>query len=93
MRVLPIHVIPIFLSTSLPGEAGAQVRMFDVFYKNPPVVGWHVAGAVDDGCDVVGFCAQGDPPEDGLAGFTVSEDSAAEGVAGFVVGDCDDDNT
>lgn len=92
MRILPIHVIPIFLSRALPGELGSQLRMFDVFYKTPPVVGWHVTGSPEE-CAVVGFCAQSDDPYEGsVVGFSVLEDRPAEHVAGFVVGDCDDNS-
>lgn len=49
-----------FLGSSIPvfvGQAGVgqnfgqiapQVQFFDVFYTNPPVVGFHVVGSVDD---------------------------------------------
>lgn len=92
MRILPFHVIPLFLSQTLPGSLGSQIRMFDVFYQSPPVVGWHVIGATDAGCDIVGFCAQGEELQDGVMGFSASEDSEPNKIVGFVVGDCDDNS-
>lgn len=92
MRILPIHVIPIFLSQALPGSVGSQLRVFDVFYKTPPVVGWHVLGSPDPACDIVGFCAQSEPLQEGVMGFTASGDNSPEQIVGFVVGDCDDNS-
>lgn len=85
MRILPIHVIPIFLSSTLPGSVGSQLRMFDVFYTKPPVVGWHVMGSDQEVCEVVGFSVQGEPPLAGGVGFTVSGPSPQQGVMGFCV--------
>jgi hypothetical protein len=82
MRILPIHAIPIFLGTTLPGGVGAQLRAFDVFYKTPPVVGWQVIGSPELDCGVMGFVAQGeDNIEESIVGFT-----AEAPVADFIVG-------
>jgi len=39
--------IPLFITTSgVGGQGPAQIRFFDVYYTNPPVVGFHVLGGV-----------------------------------------------
>lgn len=84
MRALPFHVIPIFLSRTLPGELGSQLRMFDVFYKYPPVVGWHVIGAEDGECSTVGFFAHEESPSsEGVVGLSVGERRSDSSIAGF----------
>jgi hypothetical protein len=100
MRILPIHVIPIFLGTTLPGGVGAQLKAFDVFYKLPPVVGWQVIGSPEFDCGVMGFVAEGEenreepvvgftaeiPATDFIVGWQVSESPEPdEGVTGFIV--------
>jgi len=86
MRVLPFHTIPIFLSRALPGELGSQLRMFDVFYKEPPVVGWHVLGDPDPSCGTVGFFVEGgSKPEGSVVGFSVEYAKLPERVTGFSV--------
>ena len=69
MRVLPIHVIPIFLDSGvLPdpgvGGCGAQIRYFDVYYRVPPVVGFSIIGCACDSPELAGFFVEGPRPQD-----------------------------
>jgi hypothetical protein len=60
--------------------------LFDVFYKEPPVVGWHVLGDPDPTCGTVGFYAEGDSgPEGSVVGFSVQHAKTLERVTGFSV--------
>ena len=45
-----------------PSEPGPYIKFFDVFYEDPPVVGFHVYGA----------------PDDAVAAFVVTEIGAIE---------------
>lgn len=83
MRVLPSQTIPIFLRGSLPSGIGSQLRYFDVFYKQPPVVGWHVVGADEVECAVTGFTVIGeDLTPSGVTGF-IASDERKDTVLGF----------
>lgn len=85
MRILPFYVVPIFLRRTLPGELGSQIRFFDVFYKEAPVVGWHVMDSGEEGCPITGFFAEA-PTEgpSGVSGFTASEAEVVQkNIAGF----------
>lgn len=50
MQTFAVGVIPLFINTSggviSPGPA--QIKFFDVYYVNPPVVGFHVMGDEED---------------------------------------------
>lgn len=95
MRILPFYTIPIFLSRALPGELGSQLRLFDVYYKEPPVVGWHVLGDPDPSCGTVGFYVEGDDRLEGsVVGFSVEYARVPERVTGFSVieeGGCEEE--
>lgn len=85
MRILPSHVIPIFLNQgTLTGQIAAQLLSFDVYYTNPPVVGFHVLSCSDPQ-GVVGFTVDVDDAPEGAIGFTVSCEDKPEGVVGFTV--------
>jgi hypothetical protein len=100
MRILPIHVIPIFLGQTAGRPIGAQVRFFDAFYRLPPVVGFDVIGCEPPSSPVTGFVVMGRDPlpavqgfyvdsevvqETGIMGFEVEATTQDEGVAGFEV--------
>lgn len=63
MRILPAHVIPIFLGGAGPtpggGPCGSQISYFDVYYVTPPVVGFSVIACECD-CE----CSSGEHPCD-----------------------------
>lgn len=49
MKIFTVNAIPMFVGAGTPGTAGpAQIKFFDVYYVNPPVVGFHVVGAEED---------------------------------------------
>lgn len=49
MRIYPGQVIPLFVGDGSLGSSGApQIRFFDVYYVNPPVVGLQVVGSEED---------------------------------------------
>lgn len=52
MKILPFGVIPMFVDGAGIGDnfgaTGAQIRYFDVFYVNPPVVGFQVTGSPEE---------------------------------------------
>lgn len=52
MRFLPQNTSVVFLGDSGMGEnfgqIAPQIKMFDVYYTQPPVVGFHVVGEDDD---------------------------------------------
>lgn len=74
MRVMTPHSIPVFLGNSGIGSSfgplPALIRDFDVFYKDPILVGFHIVGAVE---------------QDILSNFvvTIEETSNAPQVFGF----------
>lgn len=47
MKILPSNVVPVFMPGAGIGNdfglIGPQIRYFDVYYINPPVVGFSVA--------------------------------------------------
>lgn len=61
MKFLAGQAIPLFLGQTGIGEnfgqIGAQIRYFDVFYVQPPVVGFHIVGEESREADVAGFFA------------------------------------
>lgn len=88
MRILPIHVIPIFLERVVPGVQGAQIRYFDVYYRVPPAVGFHVVGCPAEDSGVMGFSVSSETPEvPPVVGFNVTHSISESGVIGFIVGD------
>lgn len=87
MRVLPIHVIPIFMGQCpTPGQVGAQIRYFDVYYKMAPVVGFHVLGCQQEEATVAGFSVMSAASPPPVIGFDVTAPEKSEQVAGFYVG-------
>lgn len=84
MRILPYSVIPIFLGRP-SGNDGAALRYFDVFYRTPPVVGFHVI-CCPPPPGVAGFVVEGEAPDSShILGFSVSQDRPEETVVGFYV--------
>ncbi len=50
MNIFTVNAIPMFISEGGVGSpCAAQIKFFDVYYVNPPVVGFHVVGYGD--CD------------------------------------------
>lgn len=91
MRVLPIHVIPIFLGQTLPyDETAAQVRYFDAYYRTPPAIGFHVIGCEGDTTPIVGLSVLTTRDEcvPEVSGLIVESDRCERldsGVVGFAV--------
>lgn len=84
MRVLPIHVIPIFLGQAAGCQTSAQLKFFDVFYTSPPVVGFDIIGCEPPSSPIVGFVVLGSEPPPTVHGFNVdSEDTEETGIMGF----------
>jgi len=49
MNIFTVNSIPMFITEGGVGGAGpAQIKFFDVYYVNPPVVGFHVIGNEED---------------------------------------------
>ena len=49
MKIYPGGVIPLFLSSgALTGQIAPQIRFFDVYYVDAPIVGFHIIGEVDE---------------------------------------------
>lgn len=84
MRILPIHVIPIFMGQEQPGQVGAQLRSFDVFYKTAPVVGFHVVGCEGADDPAIGFSVT-HQDEEGVMGFDVTAPHLTDHAVGFSV--------
>jgi len=84
LRILPAHVIPIFLKKAAIGELGAQVRFFDAYYKEPPIVGFHVLGEDPPTSDITGFVALSPlPPEENGICFIAEEKSSQNDIIAF----------
>lgn len=62
MKAMCPHSIPIFLGNAgigLPhGDMPPQIRGFDVYYKFPIVIGFHVVGSAETICPSVEFAVQ-----------------------------------
>lgn len=85
MRMLPNHVIPIFFNQGIiTGQIGAQVKAFDVYYRLPPAVGFHVIGCNED-TGIFGFSVRTEKPEDTILGFSATRKVEDYGVKGFSV--------
>jgi hypothetical protein len=54
MRIIPAQVIPIFRE-KVDGPTAAQLLTFDVYYSEPPVVGFQVVGCDPEDNAVVGL--------------------------------------
>jgi hypothetical protein len=96
MRVLPIHVVPIFLGQGAGGALGAQLCYFDVFYTEPPIVGFHVSCDAALTQQILGFTVDTDCVEpEAVAGFCVSDNTPDNGIIGFTadVPPCEETDT
>lgn len=83
-RILPYSVIPIFLNRgTITGQIGAQLYSFDVFYKLPPAVGFHVLGC-EEIAGVVGFNIAADIPMESVTGLSIIS-RPLDAVMGFNV--------
>lgn len=95
MRVLPLHVVPIFLGQGAGGSLGAQISYFDAFYSQPPVVGFQVIGSrpIEE---IAGFMAvdSDNAQSGGVAGFCVSEEAKENAIIGFTIeSPCEEEET
>jgi len=57
MRIIPAQVIPMFRQ-EVAGPIAAQLLTFDVYYSEPPVVGFQVMGCDPDENAVIGFSVE-----------------------------------
>lgn len=100
MRVMTPHSIPVFLGNAgigLPhGMVPPQIRGFDVYYKTPILVGFHVLGNPDNLYPEISFLPYDNPEELGpqILGFYAYQSGIEECCenGGFTVTIREDDN-